>query len=400
MKKLIYVILITLLFIPTILFASEKDINIYWFHGKECPHCQEEKVFLDKYLDKHKNVHLVDYEVWHNDENMVKFTEVAKLLDEKTSGVPFLIIGNNSVVGYIDGYTDEVITNTINYYLANNYVDGVGIYLGVVDGNIDDWDKNIKYIENEDELVVPDNLENIVKNSSLLVSAIVIGFIDGLNPCAMWILLFLISMLFSIRSKKKRWLIGSAFLISSALVYFLFLLSWIDISVYLTKITYIRLGIAAIAVIFGAYSIIRFINNIGKEDGCEVVNSKNRRRIISAIKKIVKEKSIFVAILGVALLAVSVNIIELLCSLGLPVLFTQLLVLNEVNTFWKFIYSFVYVFFFLIDDTIIFIIAMKTLEIKTISNKVGKYAHLIGGILMLLIGVLMLFKPDWLMLNF
>ncbi len=400
MKKIIYVLLVTLLFIPTILFASEKEINIYWFHGQECPHCKEEKVFLDKYLQKNPNVHLVDYEVWHNDDNLVLFTEVMHLLGEQASGVPCLIIGNNAVTGYIEQYTDEVIKNTINYYLANNYVDGVGIHLGVVEGNIEDWDKSIKYVESEEELVVPDKLENIVKNSSLFVSAIVIGFIDGLNPCAMWILLFLISMLFSIRSKKKRWLIGSSFLISSALVYFLFLLSWIDISVYLTKITYIRLGIAAIAVIFGAYSIIRFINNIGKDDGCEVVNTKNRRRIIAAIKKIVKEKSIFVAILGVALLAVSVNIIELLCSLGLPVLYTQLLVLNNVNTFWKFVYSFIYVFFFLIDDTIIFIIAMKTLEIKTISNKVGKYAHLIGGILMLLIGVLMLFRPEWLMLNF
>ena len=322
------------------------------------------------------------------------------MLNDKSNAVPFLVIGNNVIVGYIEDLTNETIANTIKYYEANNYVDGIGIYLGVVEDTGEEWNKDIKYDIKEEDLIIPDNIEHIVKDSSLLVSSIVIGFIDGLNPCAMWILLFLISMLFSIRSKKKRWALGIAFLLSSAVVYFLFLLSWIDISVYLTKITYIRLGIAAVAVIFGTYSIVKFIGTFNKDAGCEVVNTNNRRRIINAIKKIVKEKSIFVAILGIALLAACVNIIELLCSLGLPVLFTQILVLNEVTTFWKYIYSFVYVFFFLIDDIIIFIIAMKTLEIKTISNKVGKYVHFVGGLLMLAIGILMLFKPEWLMFNF
>ena len=400
MKKLLYALLITLLFIPTIIFAKDKDINIYLFHGQECPHCEEERQFLDKYLEKHENVHLHSYEVWHSEENAKKLVEVKKMLNDKSNAVPFLVIGNNVIVGYIEDLTNETIANTIAYYTANNYVDGVGIYLGVVEDTGEEWNKDIKYDVKEEDLIIPDNIEHIVKDSSLLVSSIVIGFIDGLNPCAMWILLFLISMLFSIRSKKKRWALGISFLLSSAVVYFLFLLSWIDISVYLTKITYIRLGIAAVAVIFGTYSIVKFIGTFNKDTGCEVVNTNNRKRIINAIKKIVKEKSIFVAILGIALLAACVNIIELLCSLGLPVLFTQILVLNEVTTFWKYVYSFVYVFFFLIDDIIIFIIAMKTLEIKTISNKIGKYVHFIGGLLMLVIGVLMLFKPEWLMFNF
>ena len=400
MKKILYTVFITLLFLPIFVFAEGKDINIYWFHGEECPHCKEEKVFLDKYLEKNTNVHLYDYEVWHNNDNLAKLNEVKKMLGDNSLGVPYLVIGNNVVVGYIEGYTDDIITNTVNYYVANNYIDGVGIYLGVVEGNLDDWNKDIKYVEKKEELVVPKQLEHIVKDSSLFVSSMVIGFIDGLNPCAMWILLFLISMLLSVRSKKKRWAIGSAFLLTSAIVYYLFLLSWIDLSIYLTKITYVRLGIAVVAVIFGTYSIVKFIGTIGKDTGCEVVDSKNRKRIIAAIKKIVKEKSIYVAILGVMVLAACVNLIELLCSLGLPVLFTQILVLNNVSSFWKYMYSFIYVFFFLIDDVIIFIIAMKTLEIKTISNKVGKYAHLIGGIIMLLIGILMLFKQEWLMLNF
>ena len=76
MKKIIYTILITLLFIPIAICAQEKDINIYLFHGQECPHCEEEREFLDTYLKKHTNVHLYSYEVWHDEDNAKKFQEV------------------------------------------------------------------------------------------------------------------------------------------------------------------------------------------------------------------------------------------------------------------------------------------------------------------------------------
>ena len=81
-------------------------------------------------------------------------------------------------------------------------------------------------------------------------------------------------------------------------------------------------------------------------------------------------------------------------------MFSEILTLNNVSSNMKIVYSLIYVFFFLIDDIIIFIIAMKTLEIKAISNKFGKYSHLIGGIIMLIIGILMIYKPEWLMFNF
>ena len=81
-------------------------------------------------------------------------------------------------------------------------------------------------------------------------------------------------------------------------------------------------------------------------------------------------------------------------------MFTQILTINEVGKFGQILYSLLYILFFMIDDIIIFIIAMKTLEIKAISNKYGKYSHLIGGIIMVVIGILMIYKPEWLMFNF
>ena len=394
-RRLLVVVLFIFLFIPNLL-AEEKELNLYLFYGAECPHCAALEVFLDDYLNENKDLKLYKYEVWHNDDNVKKYEEVNKILNEKSNSIPYLIIGKSSISGYNEKYTPDRIKEAVKYYRNIKFKDEVGIYLGVVEDN-DEEDDSKKY--SNDEIVIPIIGKVKIKDVSILLSSVVIGLVDGFNPCAMWILLFLISMLLGMDNKKRRLALGITFLVASALVYFLFLLAWLDLAVFLNKILYIRIAIAMIAVIFGTISIIRFLNR-KKDDGCEVVDSKNRRRIITSIKKIVKEKSFVLALLGIVLLAVSVNVIELLCSLGLPVMFSEILAINEVSKVSRIIYSLIYVFFFLIDDIIIFIIAMKTLEIKAISNKFGKYSHLIGGIIMLIIGILMIYKPEWLMFNF
>ena len=112
------------------------------------------------------------------------------------------------------------------------------------------------------------------------------------------------------------------------------------------------------------------------------------------------QKSFVFSFIGIILLAVSVNVLELLCSLGLPVIFTQVLALNNLSVLEYSIYILIYILFFMLDDIVIFFVAMKTLQIKGISNKYTKYSHLIGGVIMIIIGLLMLFKPEWLMFNF
>ena len=396
MKKLLVVILSIFLFIPIIVFGEEKEVNMYLFYGEECPHCHALLEFLEPYSQKHKNVNLYKYEVWHNKENANLYKEIHTLLNDNSSGIPYLIIGNTVVSGFNEETTPDTIKHAVSFYSNTEYKDKVGIYLGIVEDK--EESEEVKY--EEDEVNIPILGKKKIKNVPILLSAILIGLIDGFNPCAMWILLFLISMLLGLKDKKRRLALGITFLFASALVYFLFLVSWLNLAEFLDKITYVRVSIAVVAIIFGTVSVVRFIKSLNKDDGCEVVDKNNRKRIINSIKKIIKEKSFILALLGVVLLAFSVNIIELLCSLGLPVMFSEILTINDVSSTMKIVYSLIYVLFFLIDDIIIFTIAMKTLEIKAISNKYAKYSHLIGGIIMLTIGFLMIYKPEWLMFNF
>ena len=147
-------------------------------------------------------------------------------------------------------------------------------------------------------------------------------------------------------------------------------------------------------------NIYRYVKSLGSDVGCDVTDKKKRIKIMEKIKKIVSEKSFLLSIFGIMLLAFSVNLIELLCSLGIPVMFTNILAMNDLSAIECVIYMGLYLLFFLIDDILIFVIAMKTLKIKGISNKYTKYSHLIGGVIMVLLGILMAIKPEWLMFNF
>lgn len=395
MKKNIKLLLVLLMFIPFMVFGSEKDLNIYLFYGDGCPHCKAEEEWFESYLKKNDFIKIHKYEIWYNKENQEKYSKVHDILNDTSSGIPYLIIGETVISGFDEEITPERIKNAVEYYKNINYKDKVGIYLGVVEDKKEDTDK-ANY--EETEVKIPILGKQKIKDVSIGLSAIIIGLVDGFNPCAMWILLFLISMLLGMKNRKRMWALGITFLVSSALVYFLFLISWLNLAVFLNKVLYIRVAIAFVAVLFGVLQVNSFF--FKKNDGCEVVDTKNRKKIIKSIQKIVKEKSFILALLGIILLASSVNIIELLCSLGLPVMFTQILTINKVSKLGQILYSLLYILFFMIDDIIIFIIAMKTLEIKAISNKYGKYSHLIGGLIMIIIGILMIYKPEWLMFNF
>lgn len=394
MSKFSYVLVFLFMFIPSIVFG--KELNIYLFHGEGCPHCRDEIAFLDEYLKDKDNIHLYKYEVRNDEDNQNKLIEVGKITGAEAKYIPYLVIGDYVITGYSDGVSKK-IEKRINHCLEKSCPDKTGVYLGkALEEKVDDIDDDY----NDEVYRIPILGEINAKDVSLPIIAIVIGLVDGFNPCAMWILIFLISMLFGMKEKKKMWTLGLTFIITSGVVYFLFMASWLKLASFINKVTLIRSLIGVFAIIFGLVNMYHYVKSRNKDVGCEVTNDKNRKRIISYIKKIVREKKFILALVGIMVLAFLVNLIELLCSLGLPVIFTEVLSLNNLSSSQYILYMLLYILFFLIDDIIIFIIAMKTLEIKAISNKYTKYSHLIGGTIMLLLGVLMILKPEWLMFNF
>lgn len=401
--KLIFII-ISIIFIPTNVNAKETDnLTLYVFKGDGCPHCKAEMDYLDTIKDKYTNLEIKEYEVWYDDDNASLLTKVESYFNIKRSGVPTTIIGNTVIQGYQnESSTGKKIERAINFYEENDYKD---IVKEIKDGTATkNTRKSDKFQEEETKLDKETSVKapivgNVnLKDVSLLTSAVILGLIDGFNPCAMWILLFLISALIGMKDRKRMWTLGLTFLITSGLVYMLIMLSWISIAVKITTIVWIRNIIAIIALIGAILNLKSYIKS--KNSGCEIVDSKKRKNIFSKIKKFTSEKSFILAFFGIIGLAISVNLVELACSAGLPLIFTELLAINNVSGFIKFIYIGIYIIFFLIDDIIVFTISMYTMKATGISTKYGKYSHLIGGLIMLLIGLLLIIKPEWLMFQF
>lgn len=380
---------------------AKETVNVYLFYGKGCPHCAAEKEYLEEVAKENKNVKIIYYEVWYDENNKKLFEDVREKLEITRTGVPLTIIGETYIVGYSEAVNAK-IDRAIDFYTGGEHKDVVteiknGTYVKS-ETDSDEFLEQEKKSDEEATVKVPLIGSINLKNVSLSTAALILGLIDGFNPCAMWVLLFLISMLIGMKDKKRMWIIGLTFLGSSAFIYMLIMMSWLNLVVSISTSILLRNIVAIVAVGGGLWNLYSFIKH--QDSGCSVVDAKKRKSVFERIKKFTKEKSLLLALIGTIALAFSVNIIELACSAGLPLVFTQLLSLNKITGLGAFFYVLLYTLFFLLDDLIVFFGAMRTMEVTGISTKYSKYSHLIGGILMIMIGLLLIFKPEWLMFQF
>ncbi len=256
-------------------FAEEKEkveVKVFWSYG--CPHCTKEKEFLEKLVAANGNIIFKSYEVSQNVENLRLLKRHGEELSADISGVPFTVIGE---IDYLSGFRSDETTG-----LA--IVNKVRKILGELPLTTLDWDKIGKTVEQEERDQDPENIveeiteatQNQEKNEgddpfslgridllvfknvdlekmSLPLLTVVLALADGLNPCAMWVLLFLISLLIKVESPKRRWLIGGTFILASGIVYFLFLTAWLKLFLFIGFIQWTRYLIGTVALGGGLY---------------------------------------------------------------------------------------------------------------------------------------------------
>lgn len=403
--KILFLVICLFSFCNVVNAVSEKNlVNIYLFHSYTCKHCKEEIKLLDELEKEYDNIKVYKYEVNENG-NGELLKNISEIMGSKVTGTPYTIIGNKVFSGYDYENSKGRFKGAIEYYSKYGYEDKVGEYISSIplpSYEVKDTDPDVdEYINDyiSYKVKLPLIGEVKLKNLTLPLITVVIGLADGFNPCAMWVLLFLISMLIGMKDKKRMWILGSTFLLTSALIYLIFMMSWLNLANLLISVVWVRVIIAVVSLVGGFINLRGYIKH-RKVSGCDVVDDKKRNRIITRIKKFTTEKNFWLAILGVIVLAISVNVVELACSAGLPVMFIEILSLNNLTAIEEIIYIVLYMLFFLLDDFVVFVIAMTTLSLTGVSSKYGNLSKLIGGILMLFIGLLLMFKPEWIMFNF
>lgn len=380
------------------------EVNLHFFYSEYCAHCSEEKIFLDEIKDDYENLTIIPYltdsllgEGGANPDysrNIQLLEDVADVFDI-TAGVPLTVINGKAFLGF-NATIEYSIPKYIEKYSEFPQADVVSKIINdedIVEGDID---------RSELELIeLP--LIGVVdpKTISLGVVAIVLGFVDGFNPCAMWVLLFLISLLLPNGDRKRIFILGGVFLLTSALFYFALMMAWINTVVLVAANLAFRIIVGVFALSAGGFNLYQFIKNVRQKDvGCEVTDEKQRTKIMERVKRIINQNKLILALLGVIVLALIVNFIELACSAGLPLVFANILALNNLGGWSSLGYVLIYIFFFILDDLIVFTIVMLTLKIKVVSNKIARYNHLVGGLLMVAIGILIIFFPAILQFNF
>lgn len=396
MKKLFLVlILAVILFLPVFSYAEDipadtEKIEYALFHSETCPHCRDEIKFINKEIMP-KYGEFIDLKLYEIStyENQRIFEQYGYYYKADIRGVPVAFIDGVVVSGYSsDEITGQQIINIIETKLSEK-------------GLIEQEEENNKVCDPDQECVNIPILGTIdAKTFSLPILTVVIGLLDGFNPCAMWVLLFLISMLLGMENKRRMWLLGTIFIVASGVVYFIFMAAWLQFLMFVGMILFVRLAIGLVAIIVGGKNIKDYWNS-RKTDGvvCKVSNKEGTAKIFDKIKNIVYRKSLFWSIIGIIILGFSVNLVELACSAGFPAVYTQILALSGIPAWEKYLYMFGYIIFFMLDDMIVFVLAMLTLKSKMIGAKYAKYANLVGGILILILGLLLIFKPEWLMFS-
>jgi glutaredoxin len=343
---------------PFFSLASDLPV-IYLFHSEGCFHCQKERVFLEELKIEMPELKIMEYEVWHNEKNRKLFLEIAEKLKVKNPAVPFTVIGDKYLIGFDN---PENSGQTIRQMIKNK--------------------------ENKET-------EIDLKSASLPFLAVTLGILDGFNPCSMWSLFVLLTLVIATGSKKKVWLVGSVFIITSAISYFLFMVAWLNAFVFLNYFIFTKIIIGIIALVTGIIFIKRFYTF--KSNVCSVASGEKKEKIVEKIKKVLSSSKLPLLILGVAGVAFSVNLIELLCSLGIPVVFTKVLSMHNLASWKYYAYIAFYDFFYMLDDIVVLLIAGFSMRFFVMNDKYSRYSQLIAGILILVLGAIFLFKPEFLM---
>jgi glutaredoxin len=233
-----------------------------------------------------------------------------------------------------------------------------------------------------------------LRRFGLPLFTIILGLLDGFNPCAMWVLLFLLSMLINLGDRKKMFLIGGVFVAVSGLVYFAFMAAWLNIFflIGMTRLTQRLLG--AIALLVGSLNVKDyFAFGAGPSVG---IPESAKPHIYRQVRQIIRAENLPGALAAVVLLAFLVNTVELLCTAGIPAVYTRVLTEQALPNWGYYGYLALYNLAYMADDSLMLAIAVITLSSRKLQERGGRGLKLLSGIVMLALGLMMLLRPEWL----
>ena len=399
-KKSLSLVILVLAFIGLLIpwgqanAQTSDEVSIYLFWGDGCPHCAKAKPFLEELAKSNPNIKYFNYEIYYNDANQEIFRQVAQGFGFEPRSVPTIFIGEK----YWEGYSDEIrddISRTVEDYLANGSRDKVNEILSgitptqAIEPAVTPTAEPLR----DNEIKIPLIGKVDLSQKSLFLSTLLIAFVDGVNPCSIWVLTMLLAITLHTGSRKKVLIIGLIFLTVTAAVYALFIAGLFTVLKVVSFIGWIQVVVALVALFFALVNIKDYFWY--KEGLSFTIDDKHKPGLYQRMRKLMDAGDSFWGLVGgTIVMAAGVSLVEFSCTAGFPVLWTNLVSAQKVTAATFVLLLLAYMFVYQLDEMVIFFTAVFTLKSNKMEEKHGRILKLIGGILMLTLAVVMLVKPS------
>ena len=391
--------------------SQAKKVKIEYFGRKDCKNCANLEKFLKELSTKRDDFEYVEHKIDESKEEKVFFDETTSKL-KLVKGTPIIYIDGHIIQGFNTAdTTGKEIENLINSgktkdkiltlkeYVESGQTGNVSSNGAVCTGDtVCEVPGLTKGAENQVLVNIPIINKTVdLTNYSLLTMSIILGTIDGFNPCAMWVLVLFLTALIAVGNKVKMFRVAGLFILAEAVMYFFILNAWIYAWDFVGLDKWVTPLVGIVGIIGGIFFIRNYLKK-GDTLECEVTDFEQRAKISKKIKDIANKPFTLLTALAIIGLALSVNVIEFACSVGIPQTYTKILQINEVPFWTRQFYTFIYIIGYMVDDIIVFGFALMSINKLQLTTKYSKWVNLFGGILMIILGLIMLIKPSLLIM--
>jgi glutaredoxin len=356
--------------IPVLLLSGSvfsQDLIIYTKTG--CPHCEKAREFLASAKKQHPEFRYEVRDIAQDQEAANAYLEVIRQFNIERPAVPLMLVGDQVMIGFRAPETPQKLSELLGWQPPDSSPEDTGTAK-----LLPAWLSMDRY--------------------GLPAFTVILGLMDGFNPCAMWVLMFLLSMLVHVKSRPRMFLIAGVFVLISGAVYFLFMAAWLNLFLAFRWSAVLRILIGMLGLTAAGFHLKDFFMNL--EGPSLSISEGKKGRIGSRIRAVITARNLPLAILAVGVLAILVNFYELLCTAGLPALFTQILVNQEIQGARFYGYLLLYNAAYIFDDSVMVFTATWALSSKRLKPGAGRILKGLSGLVLLVLSLLVIIKPGWL----
>jgi glutaredoxin len=357
------------------------------FVREGCPHCAKAEEFLAQLQKERPGLSISIRDVQKEPAALERLKELAQKTSTATVRVPAIYAGGQLIVGFSpEAKTDLLIRGALDGQSA-------GAHAG--DAGTCDAEESLACPKGPGAATEEEFSGTLLGRTITLddvglpAFTLAMGLLDGFNPCSMWVLLLMISLLAPLNDRKRMVAIAGTFVLVEGIAYFVFMAAWLNLFLLIGMSRAVTIVVAAVAIIAGLINL-KDVVAFGRGISLSIPASA-KPGIYNRMRGLLHAPTMTAAIVGAAVLAVLVQIVEFMCTSGFPALFTRILTLRDLPTASYYGYMLLYNAAYMLDDIIVLSIGVIMLSRHRLQEKEGRVLKLISGLVMVGLGVYLLF---------